>query len=223
MHRYRVTASAEGNQAHLDVDLQAGETRVATLELDPLISITGRVVEHPSGKPVVGLKMNAARVGGSSSFTNLADSRTGADGRFTITNAPRGTIEIWGFPDGASDYYNHLVVVRTLDGPGTVDVGTLKRVKRMWKSGDEVRGLGFELQPLPEDASAEQRALVVARIDPTGAAAKTDLRVGDVITAIDGLDVTGGNTAQGVGLLIGATGSTATLDLKRGISVEIQR
>ena len=212
--RYRVTASAEGSQAQQDVELAAGETESITFDLDPLVTITGRVVLHPDGSPVAGIMMRASVPRGAETSVRAV---TDNDGRFTIRDAPRGTVvELHGYRGTIED---HLHVVRSIAGP--TDVGTLQLVRRPYAVDDKY--LGFKLAPIRDDVAPDRRALIVASIDPRGPAARTELRVGDEITAIDGLDVTGGNTPMASYLKHGPPGSTARVTVKRGVTIEITR
>lgn len=203
----------------MDVDLAPGESKTLTFDLEPLVTLTGRVLDHPSGTPVANLRMFASRDNSFNVFSRN-ESKTDADGRFTITNAPTGTITISGY--GGGDDFDLVEVVRTITGPSSVDVGTLRRVKRSWKIGDAV-GLGFEVKAIAPDTPADQRLLVVSTIDPQGPAAKTELRIGDVITAIDDLDVRGGNSPLFSTMAPGARGTTARIGLSRGVTIQLQR
>jgi protocatechuate 3,4-dioxygenase beta subunit len=216
--RYRVTASAEGSQAAVDIDLGIGEVKTLDFELDAPIVLTGRVLDHPSGKPVAGLRMHASRDKGSSSFMRN-EATTDADGRFTIPEAPRGTVSISGYGVGAD--FAFVQAVRTVDGPGPVDVGTLYRVKSTF--GPDAVGLGFEVKTIDPDTPADQRKLVVDKIDPKGPAAATDLRVGDVVTSLDDLDLRGGNSALFMFLGSSAPGTKTRITVERGVTIEIQR
>jgi S1-C subfamily serine protease len=62
---------------------------------------------------------------------------------------------------------------------------------------------------------------IVSLIRPTGPAAKSGLRVGDVIVSVDGQDVRGANDYLYAALLEVRTGTTVTLGLGRGDKVTI--
>jgi C-terminal processing protease CtpA/Prc len=98
------------------------------------------------------------------------------------------------------------------------DVGIAKaRVKRTDPHGE----LGIAWTDFPEDTPSAQRAFQVAAIDPAGPAAATDLRVGDIITTIDGVDARNNNRSAAWGLLDGAPGTVVTLGTARGVTVAI--
>ena len=214
--RYRVAASTAGSQAVVDIDLTR-PTKPIVLDLDPLIEISGRVLEHPSGKPLAGVNMRASRTLGSSTFASRRAAVTDADGRFKITDAARGNVELW----GTSLVGDHRVsVVRTIST--STDVGDLFMPAQQgdrWGLAD----LGVRFARIDPDLPADQRALVVEMIDPNGPAAKSELKLGDVVIAIDGLDVTGGNSAQATSLMLGTAGVKVVLKTKRGVVVELTR
>jgi C-terminal processing protease CtpA/Prc len=63
--------------------------------------------------------------------------------------------------------------------------------------------------------------MTVALIDPKGPAAKTELAVGDVVTTVDGIDVTGANAPNAMTLMRAPPGTKLSLGLQRGAKVEI--
>ena len=67
----------------------------------------------------------------------------------------------------------------------------------------------------------EDFPVTVAFIRPGGPAAATELAVGDVVTAVDGHDVTGENRHRWFTLTRVPQGTKITLDLENGKSVDI--
>src|SRR5207244_3594870 len=108
------------------VDLADGESKTGIdIELDPLVTITGRVIELGTNKPVAGMNMSAEigkTGGGMMSFSSGGDDRENISddaGHFIIKNAPHGTITITGFPKDWNDSdYGWIRTVREASGNG---------------------------------------------------------------------------------------------------------
>jgi len=225
---YQVTAEAEGGRKLVEVDLAEGQQRTdVAITLDALVTLTGRVVEASTGKPVAGIRMLAHAAKGRSSFSfsfndDDRDNITDASGRFTIEDAPRGKLQLRGFPKDWSDSaYATLGVVRTVEGTGTIDLGDLAILAKRVKQGDPVGELGINFAEQPPDTEPDQRELKISFIDPAGPAAKTELKVGDLITSIDGQDVTGANVTTAWVLMRAPPGTKLALGLARGATVSV--
>jgi C-terminal processing protease CtpA/Prc len=114
----------------------------------------------------------------------------------------RGSIALEAEPGGVVDAPDILVPPR--------------RVGRGQQAGD----LGFETKQTEPGDETPNPPKVVALVRPGGPAAATDLKVGDVIVAVDGHDITGTNT--GLYSLAQVTeGTTIELELERGATVRI--
>ena len=225
---FTITASAEGGKKQTTVDLSDGQHATGIdIQLDPLITITGRVVELGTEKPVAGMQMMAAmgKSGNGGMEWNEDDSRENISddtGRFTIKNAPRGVVTLTGFPkDWNETDYGWVRTVKTADGTGTVDVGDIGVLKRRIKPSDTAGELGVHWVEQPDDTPLDQERFEVSWIDPNGPAAKTELKVGDVVTTVDGIDVTGANHGLGWVEMRAAPGTKLAFGLARGTSVTI--
>jgi len=223
--KFQLTASAEGGSAQVDLELGEGEqkTNVAVV-LAALVTITGRVVEQGTTKPVAALRMMArpALGGGGFSFSDGDDRDhiTDEQGRFTIKNAPSGKLWIRGMPRDWNDSdYAMLATVREVSGTGTVDLGDIAVLKKRVKQNDPVGKLGLRFAEGAPDTPPDKRTLEISWIDPTGPAAKTELVVGDVITTVDGVDVSGANSASYGTMIRAAPGTKLSFGTKRGTTV----
>ena len=224
-----ITYSAEGGQKQQKLDLGEGEHKTGVdIELDPLVTITGRIVGLDTHQPAAGITVLATPGKGSSwSFMggmgdedrdNISDD----SGRFTLRNAPRGTVTLMGWPkDWREGEYGFFRTVREVQGTGTVDIGDITVVHRRVKPGDAVGELGVHWAEQVPGAQLDEQIWKVSWIDPAGPAAKTDLKVDDIVTAVDGNDITGTNAANGWMLMQAAPGTTIKLGLARGITVAI--
>lgn len=118
----------------------------------------------------------------------------------------RGRIAVGGrLNDG-----ENFEVNRTIVGRGTVDIGDLTVARSRLKSDEEAGELGITL-------SGRQ----ISSIAPNSGAAKAELKVGDVITSIDGIDVTGDHAADVRVLLAAPVGTKVLLGLARGVTVPV--
>jgi protocatechuate 3,4-dioxygenase beta subunit len=226
---FRITAAGDSSQKQIELDLAEGEAKTGVvIELDALVTLTGRLVELGTQTPVPGMQMMATlATGGRFMFSSDSDERehiTDDAGRFKIKNAPRGKLVIRGWPknfDDDDNAYGSVSTIRTIEGTGTIDIGDIGVLKKRVKKGDPVGELGVNFAEQPRDTLPDKREMKVSWIDPAGPAAKTDLKVGDIVTTIDGIDVTGGNSSNGWTLMRAPPGTKLVLGLARNAKVEI--
>lgn len=223
---FHLTISAVGGRKQLELDLVEGQAKTGvTVELDALVTLTGRVVELGTQVPVAGFRMSAqlAQAGGYAFGWGNDDREHITDdaGRFTIKRAPRGQLSVVGMHKDFQDSdYGWLRALRVVDGTGTVDLGDLGVVKRRLKKGEIAGELGLHFKDLPPDTPPDKERLEVSYIDPAGPAARSGIEVGDVVTSIDGVDVTGGNSMNTL-LLRAPPGTKLAIGLARGTTVTI--
>ena len=74
---------------------------------------------------------------------------------------------------------------------------------------------------LIRDQDIDQRRFKVSYIDPQGPAAKTELKVGDVIISVDGYDVTGARFVDGWTLMRAPPGTALKLGLARDTTMKL--
>lgn len=127
----QVTVETEGGRKQLELDLAEGEHRTVDVELEDLVTLTGRVVEQGTTTPVAGVRILVDSGGGPRRAPRFDDGLSMSDehGRFTIHDVSRGKARIMGFPPGGASS-GFLRVERTIEGAGTVDVGDLELEKR---------------------------------------------------------------------------------------------
>lgn len=140
------------------------------------------------------------------------DNISDAAGRFTVTKVPRGPIEIRCMPQDMDSDLLWLNVARTIGG-GTIDLGDLVVVRKRLKDGEPAGKLGVTL---------ERRAagFEIASIDANGSAARSELRVGDVITSVDGLDYATRDSDM-MDVMRARAGTMLALGLARGVTVNV--
>lgn len=224
---FKITAESAGIIAMLELDLAEGEAKKGvTLTLEKLLTLTGRVVELGTQKPVPGVHMSASLAdgGGGWSFSSSDEANvTDEAGAFTIVNAPKGRVMLRGMPkDWRDSDYGMLQVIKVVTPAGpTVDLGTIPIIRKRVKSGDTVGELGVNFAEQPPETPPDKQELKVSWIDPAGPAAKTELKVGDMITSIDGNDVTGAAAPTAAILMRAAPGTKLALGLARGATVVV--
>jgi C-terminal processing protease CtpA/Prc len=93
---------------------------------------------------------------------------------------------------------------------GVVDLGDIALSKRRIKKGDKFGrfGITFATDSLRVDA-----------IDPIAPAAKTELVVGDVVTSVDGIDLTGVPLETASTLMSVSAGTAVRFGLARGVTI----
>jgi hypothetical protein len=223
---FRVTAESAGISARVELDLAEGEAKTGvTIKLEALLTLSGKVVDLATSKPVPGIHMSASMAdgaGGSWFASGEEENVTDETGAFKIANAPKGRVMIRGMPkDWRDGEYAMLAVIRVVSPTGsTADVGSIPMVKKRVKQGDPVGELGVNWAEQPPETELDKGEYKVSWIDPTGPAAKTDLEVGDVITTVDGVDIVGNQNA-GAALIRAAPGTKLALGLARGVTVSV--
>lgn len=224
---FKLTAESAGITKQIELDLAEGERKTGVaIQLEALITLTGKVVDAQTQKPVPGVHMSASNADGEGGFSfSSTDEENVSDetGAFTIKRAPKGRVMLRGIPkDWRDSEYSMLSVTRAVPGDGpVVDIGAVPMLKKRVKAGDPVGELGVNFAEQPPGTPPDKHEYKVSWIDPKGPAAQTDLKVGDVIVTIDGTDVTGGAAQAGWVLMRAAPGTKITLGLARGASVVI--
>ena len=225
---FELTAQADATQASITVDLGDGEAKTGvSLALDALVTMTGRVVEYGTQRPVSGIYAYASSLrGGATMVQSTDDGRNITDdgGRFTIANVAVGKVSITLAPkDDQGSEYSYTTAIRALvdTGTGAIDVGDLGMIRRRVKPGQPVGQLGLHLAPPAPGAALDQRELKITWIDPAGPAASSGLQIGDVFTSVDGIDVTGDNQSMWWPMTQAPPGTRLALGTRRGVTATI--
>jgi len=157
--------------------------------------------------------------GGDQDNDNISDEA----GRFTVKRVPRGQIAVQGMAkEWKNSDYTWFRTLKTIDGSqSTVDIGDVKVIKRRVKEGEKSGELGINFKEQAPDTPPEQAIYEVSFIDPKGPAANSGIKVGDVITSVDGVNVTGADAAHAWTLMNAPPGTKLALGLKRGTTVTV--
>ena len=213
--RYTLQWNAEHGFAHSEVTLGEGESKRVDVELEPLVTVTGRVVDLRAHTPLAAIEVTAYSTGSSGSYAGTAMSDV--TGRFHMSGIPLGQLEL---RLAGKEPYPGAKAVRSVDRTtGTVDVGELPMVKARVTGDDPVGELGFDLDDSRETTLRRERK--VRDIDPVGPAAHSGLRDGDVIVRADGIDLSGPGYDHWDAAVTAPPGTTLVFDLVRGSKVSI--
>ncbi|HEU0032267.1 MAG TPA: carboxypeptidase regulatory-like domain-containing protein [Kofleriaceae bacterium] len=217
---FEVAVEAPTGRGAITTELVAGQQRTGVdLRLQALVTLTGTLVERASDRPVVGIRMRAEPVIGTAPARSLAadEPRATTDdgGHFAIDRVPAGATKLVGLPRDPRARWQFERTVRIPDdAPATYDLGKLPVVLPRVEPGAPVGKLGARF-------THDDGRITVAWIDPKGAAAKTALRVGDVVTAVDRIGVVAPDDGLFEPLIAAPPGTTLELLLASGNAVQI--
>ncbi|MBS1119143.1 MAG: hypothetical protein H6Q90_1371 [Deltaproteobacteria bacterium] len=221
---YKVVIDCSIGSSSQRVTLASGEHKTSVdFALDPLVVLTGTLVDAVTRAPIPDVRMVAqpqqGRAASSWFGSEWTPNVTDAAGRFTIESAPVGAIVLIGTPRDPESAWSARIR-RTVPIPSgdALELGELA-VVRPRVPDREAGQLGVRFKQGADETLDERHE--VAWIDPRGPAAKTELRVGDVVTSVNGTDVTGDDTGNFDPLIQAAPGTRMILGLARGATVTI--
>jgi hypothetical protein len=215
---YTLLVETGGHERRRKVEVAEGEHKTGVdFDFDTGASVTGRVVDLFTQRPLAGAKVVANVPGPESTAYDRTDpdrrALSDSSGRFRLERVPSGVFEVNVFIPGG-----WVPIVKSIDGIHDIDLGDIAIATVRSKEPGTI-GIGWQMYA--DDVEMANRALVVKAIDPSGPAAATDLRVGDVVTTIDGYDIRGDRYWNGFVLLEVSPGTTLQLGLARGVTVAI--
>jgi hypothetical protein len=219
---FDVIVTAAGLTGSARVKLLAGDNKTdVELVLGATVIVTGTLVDEETKQPVSGVAMFAfAEQGGIDRLDNTDNDRvSNAQGVFAIKDIAPGKVRVQALSFKDDSPWGYAAIRREIpaDAKARFDVGKIAVVRRRIKPGQTPGSNGLTLkQPLNR---FDDPPLEITQIDPRGPAAKLDCKVGDVIIAIDGIDVTGERRYLALTLISGPAGSKITLALQRGVTV----
>lgn len=101
---YTLTVSAPGYLTYTESGVEAYRDRVIDREIRGPNQVNGQVVNSQNGQPVAGASVAFYRGSGSAGTPVELRATTGADGFFSLPDAPDGTFEMCIFATGFADY-----------------------------------------------------------------------------------------------------------------------
>lgn len=204
--KYQVQARSDQGTAVGWIDLEH-QAKTLDLELVPLGSLRGRVVDVRTGEGIAGVALQASSALPSDPFAVrswLAEDTdtlpvTDSQGRFEIprVQAGYGQVTVLRGRVGAEVSNEAIALGQTsyeMEGTGPLDIGEIQVV-------DAPSPGSFERGTLDCEVTTDAQRLLVSALDPGGVAQAGGLAVGDEIVAIDGLSVADGG-AELVGRLL---------------------
>jgi len=187
------------------------------------------MVELGTQTPVPGLFANVAPVKGGRGMVfgggggGDKEDISGEDGRFEVKHAATGRVWVSAWPlDWENAPWTFSRTFKVIDGAqAVVDVGDVEVLRKRKKPTEPEGDLGFTLVEQPPDTDPETSVMKVALIRAGGPAARSGLQVGDVIVAVDGVDVRGALSGRGWVLLEVLEGTRVSLAVERGATIQI--
>ncbi|MEJ7604527.1 MAG: carboxypeptidase regulatory-like domain-containing protein [Kofleriaceae bacterium] len=216
---YLLRATTPGGAGETRITVVAGERARVDLALELLATVTGTLVELASQRPIPDVAMfvfpRDATAFSTPDGSLEASHVTDAGGRFTIRGARTGAIVV--FARSRATGWS-VVVPRVLPARPTIDLGPVAVVSPRVREGEPPGTLGITFRPELDLWFANPE---IAAIDLAGPAAISGLVTGDVVTAVDGVDVRGEGIAHLGPLLRARAGTRLKLTVRRGVTVEI--
>jgi protocatechuate 3,4-dioxygenase beta subunit len=221
---YEIVATANAATGKATFSLAQGATKSdVQLALGNTVTVTGTVVDELSQKPAVGLRMSvSADMGGANSWSDDSKERVTDDkGRFSIPNVAAGRVLVSSWSMRDKQLWGSIFTHRNIpDTAGrTFDIGIVSALKSRTPNGEAQGDPGISFKQ--SERWSESIPLEVVRIDPTGPCGKLDVKVGDVLVAVDGIDI-GGERGYLANILMEApAGTKIELAFARGNKISV--
>lgn len=202
----------------LSTTLISGETVALAANLAAHGIATGRLVDE-SGQPIAGATVQpAGHLGLASGSTRRShhDLSSGSNGRFTVHDVASGRTMFHVRTSPAHEGLAPRVFFSANATPGdTTDLGDIL-IPRDRLARGQARGIyGMRVDPVLGSDISDDR-FVISDIEPGSAADAASLRAGDIIVAINGVDVTGRDIYLADWLLRGPADREVELTLANG-------
>jgi hypothetical protein len=198
-------SAATGESGSQVVTVKAGEHKAGLrIQLQAALRVTGRVVEHGSGKPIPGSAVAVMGRAGARVETEVAP-----DGSFALDGAPVGeTLRVSAQAD-FNRYVNEWKELEVKPGQSAVDAGTIRLLpgnmrERMDMDGNERGDLGGGI-------ALDNGRAVIRGARPEGALTRAGLKKGDQVTAINGVATADLGNGALTYLTAGKAGATINL------------
>ncbi|PCC68589.1 Carboxypeptidase regulatory-like domain-containing protein [Nannocystis exedens] len=225
---YSVIVEAAEGAVSTKTSVSEGGRAEVQVELLPLLTVRGRVVDALSGEPVPGMEVRIRARGQVQMFTLYDQTPKGQtsdeQGRFEVEKVAAGAAQAVVLPkDWVDNGYGWSTIA--LDVPSTgataVELPPLKIAKKRRNENEAPGDLGLRVRPPAPETEPGEAKLIVAAVRPGGPAMRAGLQVGDEIVSIDGQDVTGANGYLFHDLSAVPAGTTLKVGLGRGATIEV--
>jgi protocatechuate 3,4-dioxygenase beta subunit len=182
-HELVVTAAGGQSASHL-INVVAGERKAGIrIQLQPGVRITGRVVDHATGKPIPTATVSAMGRGNDRNSTEV-----NPDGTFALEGGTTGErIRLFAEAD-SSRYVGEMKEVPITAAQPNVDAGTIRLLPGNQR--ERFMGDASERGQIGASVAVENGRAVIRGVQPDGPAAKLGLKRGDVVLSIAGTSTT---------------------------------
>lgn len=230
---YHVVAQSRGGRDAVDAVVPesgaSGVRLVIDANPDRRVMLVGRVIRLEDSEPLAGFRVVATALDAAvSSQREFSDRRniSGPDGRFALPDPPLGRATVHVIPENLEDQPKDLasahITVDITAGGGRTSLGDVAIPTRR-RVGREPRGdWGFEVIRWNHDGDQIEQPATVASVRPGSQAERLGLKVGDVITEIDEIDVTGNGRYILYFRMDAPVGATSVFGLQRGEHIELR-
>ncbi|MFZ6183719.1 carboxypeptidase regulatory-like domain-containing protein [Nannocystis pusilla] len=225
---YRVIVEAAEGSSSTKASVSEGGRAEVQVELLPLLTVRGRVLDARSGEPVPGMEVRI-RARGLVQFFTMSDNTpkgqtSDEQGRFEVEKVAAGAAEAIVLPkDWVDNGYGWTSIALQVPSTGatSVELPPLRIAKQRVKEGEAPGDLGLRVRPPAPETEPGEGKLIVGSIRPGGPAMRAGLQIGDEIVSVDGQDVTGPNGYLFHELSAVPAGTTVKLGLGRGATIEV--
>jgi protocatechuate 3,4-dioxygenase beta subunit len=203
-HDLNVSAPG-GGSAVQTVTVQPGERKTGVrIQLQAGVRLTGRVIEHGTGKPIPGTMVLAMGRGNA-----RTEAEVGGDGTFVVEGAPLAETIRLSVQADYTRYVSEWKEIEVKPGQTQIDAGTIHLLPG--NSRDRMARDPSERGEAGAGVIVENGKAAVRNVRPDSVAARAGLKKGDLVTSINGTG-TGelGNGALSY-LMSGKPGATLTL------------
>lgn len=225
---YRVIVEAAEGSSSAKTSVGEGGRAEVQLELLPLLTVRGRVIDAASSQPVPGMEVRIRARGQVQMFTPYDQTPRGqtsdAEGRFEVEKVAAGPVDAMVLPkDWVENGYGWSSIALELPTTGatSVELPPLRIAKKRRTENEAPGDLGLRLRPSTPGTEPGEAKLIVGSVRPGGPAMRAGLQIGDEIVSVDGQDVTGANGYLFQEMSAVPAGTAVKLGLGRGATIEV--
>lgn len=211
------------------VTIAEGANASVAMVIPKPASVRGVVVLFGTDTPVAGMRVSVTSLGPDSDLVSDEETGdeddptlsqvTGPDGRFELTHVSPGKIALVAYPE-SDDSFGDAMEVMVLEPGASAEAPPLRSARARTKPGEASGTLGLRVDHDGEYEPATCK-LKVEWVAPGGPAALAGIKVGDVVVAVDGNDVTGANAYLYDALTQVTPGAAVSLQLEGGATVSL--
>ncbi|AKT42698.1 carboxypeptidase regulatory-like domain-containing protein [Chondromyces crocatus] len=220
---YEIQITAPEGTGTSTVRLAAGEERgQVRIALTRRATLKGKLVTLEDGAPLSSIHVSIQTKSTQPVIYASEHVVSDASGQFQLDKVEAGQATLMATPATGPDSLREILVMPIEVPPGgIVDLGALPLAKRRLAPSKRAGDLGFTVRSTVSAVRHEPNELQVETVRAGSSAARAGLVAGDVITSVDGHDVTSRRGYLYRQLTTVPAGTTITLGLARGARVAI--